>query len=142
MSSIRIISPSGSRRYRSGWERVKTRRSSPSTWAANANAAVRFPTPAGPCRRYACAPPSPSAAASSRFASGCSGTDAKRSIHLLRELVGGPRRIEYDDALREAGGQLAVPRRGSSAEVVSLALEPVEVPLDPRRHLARVELEQ
>src|SRR5262245_31013688 len=142
MSSIRIISPSGCRRYKSGCARASTRRSSPSTADANANAAARFPTPRGPCRRYACAPPSDRAAVSNRTASGCSGTDAKGPIHLLGEVVGRSGSVEDDDPLREAGRELPVAVGCALPKVVSLALEPVVVPLDARRNLARVELEQ
>src|SRR6185295_13505684 len=108
---------------RSGWARASTRRASPRSAAAKANAAVRFPTPGGPCSRYACAPPFASAAPRRRFASGCSGTDAKGSIHLLGELVGGPRRVEDDDPIGKASGELAVPGGSPRAEVVSLTLE-------------------
>src|SRR6476646_2467120 len=141
-SSIRIISPSGSRTYRSGCERASTRRASPRSAPANAYAAARSPTPGGPCRRKACAPASASAADKRRFASGCSGTDAKGSIHLLRELVRPSRGIEDDDPLRKTLGELTVPRRSAGTEVVALALEPVVVALDTRRHGTRSELEQ
>src|SRR5687767_12312370 len=124
-SSMRIISPSGSRRYRSGCERVPTRRWSPSSAPANAKAAVRFPTPAGPCSRYACAPPSVSAAMRSRLASACSGTDAKGSIHLLGELVRGSGGIEDDDALGVATREIAIRGSRPRVELRRLALEPI-----------------
>ena len=52
---------------------------SPSCAPAKAKAAVVLPTPAGPWKRNAWASPSPSAAVSSRFASYCSGTVARRA---------------------------------------------------------------
>src|SRR5687767_335994 len=141
-SSMRIISPSGSRRYRSGCERVPTRRSSPSSAPANAKAAVRFPTPAGPWSRYACAPPSVSAAVRSRLASACSGTDAKGSIHLLRELVRRSRGIEDDDALGKAVCQIAIRGSCPRMELRRLALEPVVLAAESAVDLRVVERQQ
>ena len=85
MSSMRIWSPSGSSTYRSGCVRRSTRAWSPSSSAAKRSARSRLPTPGGPCRRYACAGPSASAARA-----GASPRAAQRRLRTSRSRA--PRR--------------------------------------------------
>src|ERR671910_799101 len=126
-SSIRIISPSASSRKRSGCVPASTRRSSPSSAAANARAAARFPTPRGPWKRYAWAGPSVSEARRRRFASGCSGKVSKLSIDRARELLGLLHSVHREDTDREELGELAVGAVDPGDELVVLALDPVRV---------------
>src|SRR3954471_22572183 len=142
IASIRIWSPRGSSTYRSGCERRSTRPASPSSAPAKALAARRLPTPAGPCRRYACAGPSRSAAPSRRFASACSGTAAKASMDLLGEVGRGLGAVERLDALREDAGELAVGAVDLLAEGAALALDPVTRRAGPRGRLVRIDEEQ
>src|SRR5207244_1662107 len=93
--------------------------------AANASAAARFPVPGGPWKRYACAGPSARAAASSRFASPCSGKLSKLSTDQSREVLGRLRRIGGDDTPREQLGELAVRRVDLPPELRALALDAV-----------------
>src|SRR5918995_2483771 len=109
ISSIRIISPSASSANRSGCVPASTRRSSPSSSPAKARAAARLPTPGGPWKRYACAGPSFTAAASRRRASRCSANALKLTLDPLRERVGVERAVEKDDAIREERRQLLIP---------------------------------
>src|SRR5690242_7303372 len=138
-ASMRIWSPSGSSTYRSGCERRPTRGSLPSSSEANATAAARLPTPAGPWNRYACAGPSARAARRSRFASSCSGTLSKLVEHLLGDLARRARAVDHVDPLREDLRQLAVGGVDSRAEVVVLALDPVGRLTDAPRRLRRVD---
>src|SRR5207302_5270451 len=139
-SSIRIWSPTGSTRYRSGWTPLVTRLWSEGadsaappgelagfarelgsiSSAANASAAVRLPTPRGPWKRYACAGPSTSAARRRRFASCCSGKLSNPSMHDLRELRGRERRVEREDPLGKELGELPVGAVDGCSEVVPL----------------------
>src|SRR5919201_3721458 len=141
-ASIRIWSPSGSSTYRSGCVRRSTRGSPPSSSDANASAAPRFPTPAGPWKRYACAGPSTSAAAKSRFASPCSGRLSKAVKDLAPDLVGRAGAVDRRDPLRKRSGQLAVGLVDASAEVGVLALDPVAGPGQPPRRLAGIDQQQ
>ena len=86
--------------------------------------------------------PSARAADRSRFASGCSGTDAKGSIHLLGELLRGSGRVEDDDPLGEALRELAVPGGRTRVERVGLALEAVVLSPQPTADLRDVQREQ
>src|SRR5947209_4992443 len=138
MSSIRIWSPSGSSTYRSGWVRRSTRAWSPRSSAAKRSARSRLPTPEGPCKRYACAGPSTSAAFGRRFASCCSDTASKSLTDHLRQLLGGAPAVEGDDALGETLGELPVRRVDASVELGALALEPVRLCDAPPR-LRRVD---
>ena len=96
--------PAARARRGRGATRRSTRGSPPSSSAANASAVARLPTPAGPWKRYACAGPSASAAASRRFASPCSGMLSKLVEDLLGDLVAaGACRRSADDSLREGG---------------------------------------
>src|SRR5919109_4152327 len=128
--------------YRSGCVRASTRRSSPRSAAANANAAVRLPTPGGPCSRYACAGPSVRAAARRRIASGCSGTSAKRAIDLLRELLGRASGIQDHDPLRKSLRELPVAGVDARVKVVALPFEPVALSRQTAPDRARIEQEQ
>src|SRR2546428_11508444 len=144
-SSIRIWSPTGSTRYRSGWTPLVTRLWSEGadsaappgelagfarelgsiSSAANASAAVRLPTPAGPWKRYACAGPSASAARSRRFASCCSGKLSNASTDLLCDLLGRLLAVDGHDAVGEHRRQLAVRAVDRAVEVFTLAFDPV-----------------
>src|SRR3954464_2145844 len=124
IASMRIISPSASSSYRSGWKA----RAVPSSPWANARASPRLPTPGGPWKRYACAGPSRSAASSSRRGSACSLKAAKLLTDLLRDLVGWTRAVERDDPLGEERGEAAVGAVDAPEEVVPLALDPVAHP--------------
>src|SRR2546430_2793910 len=124
-SSIRIWSPTGSTRYRSGWTPLVTRLCSPINSAANARAAVRLPTPAGPWKRYACAGPSESAARSRRFASCCSGKLSNASTDLLCDLLGRLLAVDGHDAVGEHRRQLAVRAVDGAVEVFTFALDAV-----------------
>src|SRR5215210_2073722 len=141
-ASIRIRSPSGSSTYRSGCERRSTRGSPPSSSEANATAVARLPMPAGPWKRYACAGPSASAAASRRLASACSGMLSKLANDLLRDLPWRPCAVDGGDPLREELRELAVRRVDPRAEVVVLPLDPVAALADATRRLHRVDQEQ
>src|SRR5204862_2776596 len=129
ISSMRIWSPSGSSTYRSGWARRSTRPRSPRSSAANANAALLFPTPAGPWKRWACAGPSLIAASSSRFASACSTISSNTRRQLLPDLGGDlvprPGPVERHDPLEEALRDRAVALLHRLAESGALALDPV-----------------
>src|SRR5439155_7737208 len=109
----------------SGWERRSTRAWSPRSSAAKRRARPRLPTPEGPCRRYACAGPSASAAESRRFASCCSDTAANAVKDHLGELRGRQPAVDGDDALRKPLRELAVGGVDTAAKVGSLPLEPV-----------------
>src|SRR5947208_174989 len=135
-ASIRICSPSGSSTYRSGCVRRPTRGSPPRSSEPNASASARFPTPAGPWKRYACAGPSASAAASRRFASACSGRLSKAVKDLAPDLVRWAAAVDGDDAVGKELRELAVGAVDARAEVVVLALDPVPA----RRHAAGGEL--
>src|SRR5918994_1893506 len=141
ISSIRIISPSASSAKRSGCVPASTRRSSPSSSPAKARAAARLPTPAGPWKRYACAGPSFTAAASRSRASGCSANALKLTLDPLRERVGVERTVEHDHAVREQLGQLLVPARDSVVEGGVLALDPVRLLADAGRRRPRLDRE-
>src|SRR4051794_39464575 len=138
-ASIRICSPSGSSTYRSGCVRRTTRGSAWSSSDANASAARRFPTPAGPWKRYACAGPSLSAAARRPLASSCSGRLSNAVKDLAPDLVGGPGAVDGRDPLRERGRQLAVGRVDAPAEGVVLALDPVARLAEAARGLLRID---
>src|SRR4051794_38112029 len=137
IASMRIISPSAASSYRSGctWRVV------PSSSSANARATSRLPTPCGPWKRYACAGPSASAASSSRFASACSSNAWKVVADMGGDLLGWERAIEGDDALGEQLGQPAVALGDRAAEVVVLALDPVEAGRVARPRRLRVDVE-
>src|SRR5207244_13172791 len=124
-ATSRLWSPSGPRTETPGCVPRSTRGSPPSSSEANASAARRLPTPAGPWKRYACAEPSASAAASSRLASPCSGTLSKLVKDLSPDLCGGAGAVDGGDSLRERGGQLAVGLCDAGPEVVVLAPDPV-----------------
>src|SRR5512146_3306516 len=141
-ASMRIWSPSGSSTYRSACERRSTRGSLPSSAAANASAVARLPTPAGPWKRYACAGPSPRAAASRRLASSCSGTLSKLVEHLLGDLARRAHAVDGRDPLREVLRQLSVGRVHALAEAAVLALDAVAVVADASRRLLRVDEQQ
>src|SRR5258708_6205378 len=141
MSSMRIWSPSGSSTYRSGCVRRSTRAWSPSSSAAKSSARSRLPTPDGPCRRYACAGPSASAADSRRLASCCSDTASKSLTNHLRELVCGPAAVERDDPVGETVGELAVCGVDGRVKVRAFPLEPVGRACSPRS-LVGVEQQQ
>src|SRR5918999_2692317 len=138
-ASIRIWSPSGSSTYRSGCARRSTRPGSPSSSPANSSAARRLPTPGGPWKRYACAGPSLSAAASSRAAPVCSG---KVIAHLLGDLLRRARRVERDDPAREDRSELRIRGPHRVLEALALALDAIRSFLLPTRGLVRVEHEQ
>src|SRR5207253_1158253 len=114
-----------STRYRSGWTPLVTRACSPISSAANARAAVRLPTPAGPWKRYACAGRSAIAALSRRFASACSGKLSNASTDLLCDLVGRPLAVDADDAVGEHRRKFAIGAVDRAMEVLALALDPV-----------------
>src|SRR5690242_6981361 len=128
--------------YRSGCERRPTRGSLPSSSEANATAAARLPTPAGPWKRYACAGPSFRAARRSRFASSCSGTLSKLVEHLLGDLARRARAVDRVDPLREDLRQLAVGSVDACAEVVVLTLDPVGRAADALGRFGRVDEQQ
>src|SRR3954453_2054421 len=138
-SSIRIWSPTGSTTYRSGCARRCTRASPPSSAAANATAAARLPVPGGPCRRYACAGPSASAAKRRRFASGCSGTDAKALTDRLGELGRRQRAVDRLDAVGEHARELTERVVDGAVEFGALALDPVGRRAAAAEGLGRVE---
>src|SRR4051794_35307258 len=142
ISSIRIWSPTGSSAYTSGCAPRSTRSGSPSSSAANARAAARLPTPGGPCRRYACAGPSASAARRRRFASACSGSGSNASKNRLRQVAGGGRRVEGLDPAGGEGGQPAGGRGGPRPETARPRLDPVGSVGLARGRLGRVEQEQ
>src|SRR5215207_10730044 len=107
----------------SGCASFATRLSSPRIAAAKANAARRLPTPGGPCRRYACAGPSLSAASSSRFASGCSARTSKPMrdqllVHELGEHLGRESAVEHDDSLRVVRRQPLIAARRARVEAL------------------------
>src|SRR6185312_3854154 len=141
-ASMRIWSPSGSSTYRSGCERRPTRGSLSSSSEANATAAARLPTPAGPWKRYACAGPSFRAARRSRFASSCSGTLSKLVEHLLGDLARRARAVDRVDPLREDLRQLAVGSVDACAEVVVLTLDPVGRAADALGRFGRADEQQ
>src|SRR5215211_3065491 len=141
-ASMRIWSPSGSSTYKSGCERRSTRGSPPSNSDANATAVARLPTSAGPWKRYACAEPSLSAAASRRFASSCSGTLSKLVEHLLGDLSCRSRAVDGRDPLREGRCELAVGGVDADAELFVLALDPVALVADATCGLPRVDQEE
>src|SRR3954452_24851479 len=124
IASMRIISPSASSWYRSGWNSRVVPRSA----RANVRATSRLPTPAGPWKRYACAGPSRSAASSRRPASGCSEKRANVLTDRLRDLVGGVGAVERDDPLGELGRERPEAFVGAAPEVLALALDPVRLP--------------
>src|SRR5215210_810271 len=141
-ASIRIWSPNGSSTYTSGCERRSTRASPPSSSEAKTTAVARFPTPAGPWKRYACAGPSVSAAPSRRLASTCSGMLPKLAKDLLRDLSWRPRAVDGRDPLGEVLGELAVGRVDAHPEIVVLALDPVAAVADAPGGLRRVDQQQ
>src|SRR5207244_8760393 len=142
IASIRIWSPSGSSTYRSGCKPRSTRAVSPSSSAANAVAMVRFPTPGGPWKRYACASASSSAARSRRLASGCSETFSNASKDLLRDVCGRAASVDRLDPLRKRCRQQTISVGDLPPELLVFPLDPVAVPADPARGLVRVDLEQ
>src|SRR3954454_17908832 len=124
MASMRIISPSASSSYRSGWNS----RSVPSNERANARATSRLPTPGGPWKRYACAGPSRNAASSMRPASACSEKRTNVLTDLLSDLLGGPLPVERDDAFGVRRSERPKRLVGSLHELRGLALDAVAVP--------------
>ena len=93
MSSIRIISPERLEevevRVRAGGDATLV----PEQRRGESKCSGALPDSGGPVQEKRVRAGLPSGPRSrSRFASGCSGTDAKGSIHLLRERIGGPRR--------------------------------------------------
>src|SRR3954453_21175939 len=141
-ASMRIRSPRGSSTYRSGCERRSTRACPPSSSEAKATAVARLPTPAGPWKRYACAGPSASAAASRRFASPCSGRLSKAVKDLAPDLVRWAAAVDGDDPVGKELRDLAVGAVDARAEVVVLALDPVPARRHPARGELRVDKEQ
>src|SRR5579884_3691698 len=123
IASIRIISPSASSSYRSGWKS----RVVPISSRANARATSLFPTPGGPWKRYACAGPSRSAASSRRPASGCSEKRANALTDLLCDRLGGAAPVDGDDALRLGRRKRAVGGVDALLEALALALDAVVV---------------
>src|SRR5919199_4813999 len=93
--------------------------------AANASAAVRLPTPAGPWKRYACATPSASAARSSRFASACSGKFSKASTDVFCELGRRLRAVHGLNAVREHLCKRTVRGVDGAVEVQAFALDAI-----------------
>src|SRR3954471_25044056 len=135
IASMRIISPSASSSYMSGWNSRVVPRSS----RANVRATSRLPTPGGPWKRYACAGPSRSAASSRRPASGCSEKRANVLTDLLCDLLGGAGALDGDDALRLPGSERAVGLVDALHEGDSFTFDPVVVVDRPRERLLRVE---
>src|SRR6478609_6115029 len=142
MTSMRIMSPSGSTTRRSGCVRSTTRRASPSRAPANANAASVFPTPAGPWKRKAWASPPARAAVSNRLASTCSGIASKGPIDLLGEQLGARRSVDDDEPVRFALGELPVSAGGTGVKVVFLALDSVALAAHAPDGIVRADLEQ
>src|SRR3954454_24882172 len=138
IASMRIISPSASSWYRSGWNSRVVSRSA----RANVRATSRLPTPGGPWKRYACAGPSVSAASSSRPASGCSEKRANVLTDLLCDLLLGARAVEHDDPLRLCARELAVGSVDALHELDALALDAVVVVAGPRERLLGVEQDE
>src|SRR3954468_13731924 len=123
IASMRVISPSASSSYRSGWNARVVSRSS----CANALATSDFPTPGGPWKRYACAGPSRSAASRSRAASGCSEKRANVLTDLRGDLFGGTGTFDGDDAVGLGRRERPVGAVDAAHELVALALDPVVV---------------
>src|SRR6476619_4295140 len=86
--------------------------------------------------------PSASAASSSRFASGCSGTSAKTVTNLLRDLGGRPPAVADDEPLREAGGEGTIGRDDEGPELRTGALDPVALLTDTRECRLHVDLDE
>src|SRR4029079_6324086 len=146
--SIRIIAPSASVTCRSGWVRPSTRRGAPRSAPASARAAGRFPTPAGPWEREACAGPSASAASSRRFASACSGMSANVVTDLRCDLGDASAAVDHDVALSEPCRQRQIRRRPAGPERRPGALDAialvahagergVDVDLDEERQIGK-----
>src|SRR5690349_17655896 len=146
MTSIRIMSPSGSTIRRSGCVRSLTRRASPSRAPANAKAASVFPTPAGPWKRKACASPPPSAAVSSRLASVCSGSAPNGPIDPLVDLrgerLGAGVPVDDDEAAGLTLGELAVGARRARVEVILLTLDAIALAAHSPDSVVGADLEQ
>ena len=136
------MSPSASITCRSGCVLASTRRSSPSRAEANARAAARLPTPAGPWNRYACDGPSASAASNSRFACGCSGTSANVVTNLSCDLVRAAVPVDDDVPLGEALRERPVRVHDPRPELRAGALDPVALVADPRQRGLDVELDE
>src|SRR3954471_900980 len=135
IASMRIISPSASSSYRSGWN-------SRSVWSndrANVCATSRFPTPGGPWKRYAWAGPSRSAASSSLPASGCSEKRANVLTNLLRDLLRGTCTVDGHDPLTVAFRQRLVGLVDPAHERRPLPLDAVGAPRAAALRLVGVE---
>src|SRR6187200_3063732 len=159
---MRIWSPTGSTRYRSGCACRNTRSRSegadsaaPSralagsarervaiNSAANAIAARRLPTPGGPWKRYACAVPSASAARSSRFASACSGKLSKTSTDLLADRVGRARTVDRGYAVGKHLCECTVRLVDRAVKLGSLALDAIGGRAALERHVGIDEHEE
>src|SRR5262249_37505179 len=105
-------------------------------------AARRLPTPGGPWKRYACAGPSASAAASRRLASSCSGKVSKVIPDDSREVGGRARAVQLPDPLGEPRGQLLVGLGDRRLALDAVAFDAVGVGARAPRGLLRVERDE
>ena len=141
---MRIISPSGSITCRSGCVPASTRRASPRSAPANANAAARLPTPAGPWRRYACAAPSCERRVEQALRSGLRGASLTRNAHdgappatPRCDLVHARGAVDDDVALGIPHRELAVGVGRPLLQLQPVALDPIAVAAHPLRSRSR-----